>query len=214
MPFKEDLDRTPIDVLARMYGGGGGSVRGFKSVISLQISVGTTAQTLEEILLADETIVTDEDTGVAVDGTTWWFTGTIQPHSQMEIKPGTVEFTSATLTLVDDGLGKLSGTGATGTIDYSTGTWTIVADVTPPVGANWVVDYTWFYVLPEKVNGLWMYPAGDLRATFSSESTPTTAVGIPILGTELFELLGQPSLIRDAKFIAGASTDVDIEVFV
>lgn len=215
MPFKEDLDKCPIDVLADKYGGGGASFRKFESVISTEITVLTAAKTLDELLINEETAVVDEDTGVAPDGVTWWFAGVISPHPEMQIKPTTVEFTSATLTVNDDGNGNLSAAGVTGTIDYDTGAWTISCDAAPPVGANWVVDYTWRFRLPAKVNGLWLTPAGDVRATFAPGDSPTSSTGTLIAANELFDLLlGQPTMIKDAKFIAAASTVVSIDVLV
>lgn len=217
MPFNEDLDRTPIDVLADKYGAGGGAVRAFESVISLQVTVPTAAKTLAELLEAEEVSVVNEATGFIPDGSLDYAEGTIGPqNSPMTIRPNTIEFTTAATTINDDGAGNLTGD-ATGTIDYDTGAWRIFWPSAPAAGGEMVVDYNWYFVLPEKLNGLWLYPAGTIRATFSEDGVPTAAIGIELPATTLFDLKwlqGQPTLIRNAKFIAGVNTLVDIEVLV
>lgn len=216
MPFKEDFDRSPIDVLADKYGGGGGSVRSFSSVLSLVISVTTSAQTLEDIFEAAKSAETDEDTGVAPDGTRT-LRGTIPSlHPAAVVEPGSVEITTALFTINDpESDGNLSGIGVTrGTIDYATGEWEVVFDAPHVAGANAVIDYTWLYALPANLNGLWFIPEGDIRATFSPEGVPTSTTGMLFVADAPCELFGQPGLIQNMKLIAGGATNVSIEVLV
>jgi hypothetical protein len=216
MPFKSDLDNTPIDLHEVMYGARPDAA--WNSLISDTLSVTTTAQTLEELLNAKDHDVVDE-VAAAADGVTMEFSGTLAPHPYFFIEDndsvtftatvsaGSVDITDVTTP------GILAGTNCTGTIDYVTGEWTLVFTVTAPDDAtNIVVDYTWFYTLPPTVNGLWMYPESEVRATFSASNTPTTATGIPL--TEPILLAGQPNLIAAAQFIAAGTTDLSVEVMV
>lgn len=208
MPFKSDLDRTPIDVVASHYGATPNAA--WTSVISVQLTVLTSAKTFAELLAAEETAVVDEVAEVG-DSVILEFAGTIDPHPSTprtaEIKVSTVTFGTD---ITDDGAGALSGTGCTGTIDYVTGEWTLVYAAAPT--GNIEVDYTWFFVLPTEAQGFWLYPAGDIRATFSSNGTPTASTGI-LIGEAIF-LAGQPNLIAKSSFIAGSSTLLDAEIMV
>ena len=145
------------------------------------------------------------------------FSGTLAAHSYFfvedndsvtftaTVSAGGVDITDVTTP------GILAGTNVTGTIDYITGEWTLVFTVTAPdVSTNIVADYTWFYTLPPTVNGLWMYPESEVRATFSVDNTPTAATGIPL--TDPIFLAGQPNLIAAAQFIAAAPVDLSVEV--
>lgn len=220
MAFKADLDRTPIDVMATHYGP---KPHGpWTSLISTQLSVLTAAKTLSELLAANDTDVVDEVV-VAADGTTMSFSGTLAPHTTIprtsEIEDGdSVTFTATVsaggVDITDAATpGILAGTNCTGTIDYETGEWTLVFTVTAPDNAtNIVVDYTWFFVLPTIAQGLWMYPAGDVRATFSENGVPTASTGM-LIGEAVF-LAGQRGLIANASFIAGSTTLLDVEVMV
>jgi len=82
----------------------------------------------------------------------------------------------------------------------------------PDNSTNIVVDYTWFFVLPTTAQGLWMYPAGDIRATFSVNGAPTSATGM-VIGEATF-LAGQRGLIANASFIAGSTTLLDVEIMI
>lgn len=76
------------------------------------------------------------------DGAETSFSGTL---ANFPVEPGTltVEATvgAATVEIVDDGLGGLSGNNVTGTITYSTGDWTLAFTVTPPDNAT-TIDAT------------------------------------------------------------------------
>lgn len=214
MPFKSDLDNTPIDVVASHYGARPDAA--WNSLISDTLVVTTAAQTLEELLNASDHDVTDEIVAAA-DGTTLSFSGTLAPHIYFFVEDNdTVNFTATvsagSVDITDVATpGILAGTNCTGTIDYITGEWTLVFTVTAPDNStNIVVDYTWFYTLPPTVNGLWTYPESEVRATFSPNNTPTVATGIPI--TEAIFLAGQPNLIAAAQFIAGGDVNFSVEV--
>jgi len=215
MPFKSDLDSTPINLNEVMYGARPSAA--WNSLISDTLVVTTTAQTLEELLNASDHDVVDEVVDSTPDGVLMAFSGTLAPHPYFFVEDNdTVEFTAtvgtAPIAITDVTTpGILAGTNVTGTIDYTTGEWTLVFTVTAPDDASDIVaDYTWFYTLPPTVNGLWMYPESEVRATFSANNTPTTATGIPL--TEPIFLAGQPNLIAAAQFIAGASVDLSVEV--
>lgn len=217
MPFKADLDNTPIDVVASHYGARPDAA--WNSLISDTLVVTTTAQTLEELLNAKDHDVVDEVVDSTPDGVLMAFSGTLAPHPYFFVEDNdTVEFTAtvgtAPIAITDAATpGILAGTNVTGTIDYITGEWTLLFTVTAPDDASDIVaDYTWFYTLPPTVNGLWMYPESEVRATFSTNNTPTVATGIPL--TEPILLAGQPNLIAAAQFIAAGDTDLSVEVMV
>jgi len=219
MPFKSDLDNTPIDVVASHYGARPNAA--WVSVISAQLTVlSASAKSLTELLELEETAVTDE-VAAAADGSTLTFSGTLDPHPTtprtVGIKTSSITFTATvsagSVDITDDGSGALSGTNCTGTIDYDTGAWTLVFTGTAPDNStNIVVDYTWFFVLPSTAQGIWMYPAGDIRATFSANGTPTSSTGILI--SEAIFLAGQRNLMLGASFIAASDTALDVEIFV
>jgi hypothetical protein len=220
MPFKSDLDNTPIDMTSVMYSARPDAA--WTSLISVQLTVLTAAKTLSELLAAKDTDVVNEVV-VAADGTTMSFSGTLAPHTTIprtsEIEDGdSVTFTATVsaggVDITDAATpGILAGTNCTGTINYETGAWTLVFTVTAPDNAtNIVVDYTWFFVLPSTAQGLWMYPAGDVRATFSANGVPTASTGMLI--DEAVMLAGQRNLMLKASFIAGSSTLLDVEILV
>ena len=220
MPFKSDLDNTPIDMMDKMYSARPDAA--WTSIISTQLTVLTSAKTLSELLALNDTDVVNE-VAVAADGTTLSFSGVLAPHTTTprtaEIEDGdSVTFTATVsaggVDITDAATpGILAGTNCTGTIDYETGEWTLVFTVTAPDNAtNIVVDYTWFFILPSTAQGLWMYPAGDIRATFSANGTPTASTGI-LIG-EAVMLAGQRNLILEVSFMAGSSTLLDVEILV
>jgi hypothetical protein len=209
MPFKEEFDRSPIDVVASEYGA---RPYGSRSIISAQVSVLTTAKTLAELLAAVVTSVVDEDTAHTPNGVKTEFSGVLSPHPAMNLVPSTLEFTTAGDTINDDGVGNLSAAGVSGSIDYQTGEWSLIFDTAPPVGPNIAVDYDWFYVLPLNVAGLWFNPAAAVRATFSPDGVPTSSTGMKFDATTL--LAAQPRLVANAKFIAGATVLMEVEVLV
>lgn len=219
MPFKSDLDRTPIDVVASHYGATPNAA--WTSVISVQTTVPAAVKTLAELLAAEDTDVVDEVVAAA-DGATMEFSGTLAPHDHMNIEDGdSVTFTATVsaggVDITDVATpGILAGTNCTGTIDYLTGEWTLVFTVTAPDDAtNIVVDYTWFYVIDPTTlaQGLWLSPgtATEIFATYSADGVPSATEGI-LLAETIF-LSGQPDLITNAKFF-GASTLMDVEVLV
>ena len=225
MPFKEDLDRTPIDVLADKYVSMHSpvdlaSASEYVSVISAQVTVPAAVKTLAELLLAVETTETDEviETG-DVDVLT--YAGTVAPHDYMNIVAGTFDVT-VTLTVggatvvADQGDGTLLNGAHTGTIDYETGAWALVVSGDTVVAASDITaTYDWAYVVSSEsvVTGLWMSPAvaTEIYATYSEDGEPAADAGI-LLAEPVF-LAGQPNLIANAKFF-GNDTLMDIEVMV
>lgn len=215
MPFKEDLDRCPIDVVRLHYGGW---PYGSQSIISTVVSVPAAVTTLPELLAA---VVTTETAEVIEESLTdvLTYSGTVAPHEYMEIDPGTfnVTFTrsAGAVVLLDQGDGTLAVGSDTGTIDYTTGEWTITLDTTPDNAEDITATYDWFYVVPSTttITGLWMTPAvtTEIYATYSEEGVPTASTGTLI--SEPVFLEGQPDLVANAKFF-GAVTDMSIEVLV
>lgn len=87
-----------------------------------------TSETIEE-----ESAFTQEDAGTETN-----FTGNLQ---FIPIKPGTIQITMDSITIKDDGMGKLTGTGITkGTINYETGAYDITFASAPAAGDAYV-DY-------------------------------------------------------------------------
>jgi hypothetical protein len=224
MPFKEDLDRTPIAVPDDIYQYSTlhSPTQVWDSIISTQVTVPASVKTLAELLATATTDVVDE-VAAAADGSTLTFSGTLAPHAHMNIEDGdSVTFTATvsagSVDITDTATpGLLAGTNCTGTIDYVTGEWTLVFTGTAPDDStNIVVDYTWFYVVDPNttVNALWLAPTGaatEIFATYSPDGTPSATEGI--LLSEAIFLSGQPNMIDDAKFF-GASTLMDIEVLI
>ena len=218
MPFKEDLDRCPIDVGADKYVDHHGPNPEYTSLISAQVTVPAASTTLAALLLAAETTETAEvidvgETGVAV------YSGTVAPHPVMKIVAGTFEITIPVavgdVTLTDGGVGVLANGADVGTIDYETGAWTVTADSTVEDGENVLVTYDWSYVVPTATpaQALWVTPgaADEIFSTWSEDGVPTAATGILI--SEAMYIAGQPDMIENSKFF-GSNTLMDVEVLI
>ena len=222
MPFKEDLDRTPINVgQDYRYVALHSPMNSWTSIISATLTVPGSVKTLAELLLADQTTETGEviETG---DVAVLAYSGQVEPHSYDKIIAGTFDIT-VTLTgggatvVADAGDGTLTDGGTNiGTIDYDTGEWTltIVGDTVVDT-TDITATYDWGYFVPSTVTiqGLWMIPgaADEIYATYSEDAAPTAATGM--LLSEAMFLAGQPSLIANAKFY-GVSTALNVEVLI
>lgn len=239
MPFKEDLDRTPIAVPADVYqyvtdhspvaaiesaSAAELAATQYTSIISTQVTVPVAVTTLAELLAAVETSVVAEPLATA-DVTVLTYSGTVAPHPAMNIVVDTFDVsvtltTDGAQTVVDDGAGALLYDNdpifVTGTIDYETGEWTLVVEGDTLVDSSAItVSYDWFLAVPTATpaQGLWMSPAvaTEIYATYSEDGEPAADAGI-LLAEPVF-LAGQPNLIANAKFF-GNDTLMDIEVMV
>jgi len=223
MPFKADLDRTPIMVGSDYrYVDLHSAVKTWGSIISATLTVPASAKSLAELLAAVTTDVTDEVADDTPNDVLTSFSGTLAPHPYMNIEDDTsVTFTAtvgaAPIDITETGSGVLSGDGGniTGTIDYETGEWTLEFTTAPDDTTDIVVDYTWFYVVPSTVTiqGLWMIPGVDdeIYVTYSEDGIPTATTGM--LLSEAIFLAGQPNLIANAKFY-GNNTALNVEVLI
>ena len=79
----------------------------------------------------------------AGDGTTTSFSGTLA-HPPIVTSSITIHYTisSTAYTATDDGAGNISGTDCSGTINYSTGAWSLTFTTAPDSGTNITADYT------------------------------------------------------------------------
>jgi len=223
MPFKADLDRTPIMVGSDYrYVDLHSAVKTWESIISATLTVPASAKSLAELLAAVTTDVTDEVADDTPNDVLTSFSGTLAPHPYMNIEDDTsVTFTATVgavpIDITETGSGVLSGDGGdiTGTIDYVTGEWTLEFTDAPDDTTDIVVDYTWFYVVPSTVTiqGLWMLPGVDdeIYVTYSEDGIPTATTGM--LLSEAIFLAGQPNLIANAKFY-GNNTALNVEVLI
>ena len=226
MPFKADLDNTPINVPADVnhYVSLHSPMRTWTSIISATLTVPAAVKTLAELLLAVETTETDEDLATAdVDVLT--YSGTVAPHPYMKIVADTFDITvtlttDGEQTVADDGSGGLLYDNdpifVTGTIDYDTGEWEItVAGDTLVDAGDITVTYDWSYVVPSTttIQGLWMVPgaADEIYVTYSEDGEPSATTGM--LLSEAVFLAGQPTLIANAKFY-GNDTALDVEALI
>jgi phage tail-like protein len=103
-------------------------------------------------LTEDELPITDEVLAIA-DGTSTSYSGKAQ-HAPLFANTfdGTAVVNYTEVTITDDGVGGLSGTGITGTINYDTGDWTLSFSTAPDEHSNFLFDYTYdFGALAEEV---------------------------------------------------------------
>jgi phage tail-like protein len=103
-------------------------------------------------LTEDELPITDDIVALP-DGIETAFYGKVQ-HAPLFASTlvGTAVVDTATVAITDDGVGGLSGTGVTGTIDYETGAWTLSFSSAPDNHTNIVFNYTYdFADLVEEV---------------------------------------------------------------
>ena len=91
------------------------------------------------------TALTGEVIG-AGDGTTTAFSGTLA-HALVRASSITIHYTisSTDYTATDDGAGNISGPSVSGTINYTTGAWTLTFTTAPDDATNITADYS--YVL-------------------------------------------------------------------
>lgn len=80
------------------------------------------------------TAVTNESVGTG-DGSDTTFSGTLA-HPYVVGRSLSIVCSSPSVTLTDDGNGLLTGTGGSGTINYSTGAWAVTYDVAPVLAAT------------------------------------------------------------------------------
>jgi len=196
--------------------------KAWTSILSAQLTVTVQAATLRSLLESVTVSLTDQATGCypVPNSSVKSFSGTIVlPKAYTQILDDTsVTFTATVgtnpVSITDDGDGALTGTNVTGTIDYATGAWTLVWSTgAPDTGSTITVDYTYYYVFgAEDIQGVWLYPAGDLRATFDGVTAPTAGTGIVLKGEEGLFLAAQPGLIGQMQLIAGGSVLLDVEV--
>ncbi len=107
------------------------------------------------------TVLTDTTFNIGVDATafgsyttggTWISNRSLHSQSQnadAQVVPGSFILTSAGVTFTDDGAGNLSSStpGNTGTINYGTGTFSILT-TTVSVGSSAVISYSYYPLLP------------------------------------------------------------------
>ena len=74
------------------------------------------------------------------DGTTTTFSGTL---ANIPVVASTVSFTAGSVTGTDNGSGVISGTGVSGTINYTTGAWSLTYTTAPASAANITASYTY-----------------------------------------------------------------------
>ncbi len=85
--------------------------------------------------------------------------------NRIPVVPGSVTITEAAITLVDDGAEGLSGSGATGTIDYGTGAWSIDLGYSPSDGNAIRASYSYTVAGAEGTGGA---GPGTTRVTINS----------------------------------------------
>lgn len=88
------------------------------------------------------------------NGTLKIFSGTITLTSRY-LKPGTLAvnavISAANVPITDNGLGVLTGTGVTGTINYGTGAWTLTFNTAPDNSSTITAVYDYIQVTPIQV---------------------------------------------------------------
>jgi hypothetical protein len=210
-------------------------VKGWTSLLSTYVVVGTTAKTLNELL---DTIGPFDygNTGIDVptaDGVEDTFTGNLFTQGSapsnvnsdytVRITPGSVIMafsgTAWSESVSDDGSGVLGGDGtpaAVGTIDYDTGEWSITFDTNlPPADAEFDLTVTANYQFAlGEINGLWMTPAGDMYGSFDGVNEPDQANSRGILISESMMISGQAGLISNMQLQASADTELWVELLV
>jgi len=93
-----------------------------------------------DVVPADLGLLASQVLGVG-DGTEDTFADDL---SNVPVAPGSVSIVASTITAVDDGAGKLTGTGvdAASTIDYNTGAVSLVLDTPPASGVQVIASYS------------------------------------------------------------------------
>lgn len=205
------------------------TTKAWVSILSAQLTVTSQAASLLTLLEGVTTDLTDQATGCtpAPNGSIKSFSGTIVIPTAAKgtnhiAEDSSVEFTATVGTnpvaITDDGDGALTGTNVTGTINYATGAWTLVwggGGNGPDNSSTIVVDYTYYCVFgATDIQGLWLYPAADIRATYDGVTAPTASTGILLKEGESIFLSAQPALISKMQVITSTTALLDIEVLV
>ena len=215
-------------------------VKGWRSLLSIPVTVGTTAATFNELIGVVEAFAFTHPTAPGIvlataDGIIKTFTGNLitdgvtanalfdSDYSSV-IAPSsiTMAFTDGVVvwseTVTDDGAGDLDGddgTPATGTIDYTTGAWSVTFNTAPPAGTYFDLAFGGSYIFTEgEVEALWISPAGDIYGTFDGVTVPVTATTSGVLISEAMLLSAQPKLIHNMQLEAAGDTIVWFEILV
>ena len=117
----QDRQNGEIFIVKPVYSNSAGGVNAGDQIFK-NITDGTYASEFNSLALAP-----------AADGIVVAFTGTF---ARLPIRPGTVRITSGAVSGIDDGAGAISGTGITGTINYTTGAVAVTFTVAPILAAQ------------------------------------------------------------------------------
>ena len=196
-----------------------GRAKAWTSIRSAQVGATTTATLLRTLLTGVENAYTDEavDLDQNPNGVIQTFSGTIVLIDYTKVKGSSVTITatvsSGGVDITDNGAGVLSGANVTGTIDYTTGEWTVTWSTGAPDDESvMVVDYTESYNFAvNDIMGLWLYPESDIRATFDGVTPPTADFG-QLISESIF-LTGQPGLIGN-MIVYGDAVNISLEIMV
>lgn len=119
--------------------------------------------------------------GSAPNGTLKAFTGTL-PIAL--VVPGSVTFTitvgAATVTITDNGVGILTGSGVTGTLNYVTGAWTLTCTTAPDNSTAINAAHRYYFTTPTQVTS---GTSGITGATGVTKYAGATAYGNIVPGT-------------------------------
>ena len=119
-----------IFYLKYIYGTDKGKIKKGDTIYSATEMAGYENRNYTSEIVEDETAFAQESSGSETV-----FEGNLE---FIPVKPGTVEFTMDTTTIKDDGTGKLTGTGVSGTLDYETGAYKITFTAAPAAGDCYV----------------------------------------------------------------------------
>lgn len=177
----ETLDDTPD-----------GSIQSFSGTLSnencapgsldITATVDTAAVTILDnsngVLYGSEAAVVDEVIDDTPNGVLTEFSGTLAYYP---IDPGSLEITAtitSAVTISDDGEGVLSGTSVTGTINYTTGEWTLAWSVgAPDDETDITADYTAIRdsAITNDVVGTIDYTTGDWTLVWTTDAPDDTS---------------------------------------
>jgi hypothetical protein len=115
-----------IFYLKYVYGTNKGNVKRGDTIFAANEIAGYENRNYTSEIVEDEALFSQEDSGTDVT-----FTGNFQ---FIPMKPGTIVITMGNTTIKDNGLGVLSGTGVTGTVDYETGAYSVTFTSAPAAG--------------------------------------------------------------------------------
>jgi len=215
-------------------------VKSWSSLLALPVTVDTTPMTLNELIGEVESFAFTHPTAPGIvlttaDGIIKTFTGNlitdgVTANTQYDsdystvITPGsiTMDFTDGVVvwseTVTDDGGGILAGddgSPAAGTIDYTTGEWSLTFNAAAPEDAYYDLALSKSYIFSEgDVQALWISPASAIYGTFDGVAVPATATTNGIAISEAMLLSAQPGLISNMTLEAEAATIVWLELLV